>query len=438
MRYQTIKKKKMKLTVCELFAGVGGFRLGLEKSGWETVWANQYEPSTKVQHAEKCYIKNFGEKNFSNIDINEVEYNKIPNHNLLVGGFPCQDYSVATSAAKGMQGNKGVLWWNIYDIIKTKNPKYILLENVDRLLSSPSSQKGRDFGVILACLRDSDYSVEWRMINAADYGFPQKRRRTFIFGCKNSTVYAKKMLEGGVSPTLWIKEQGFFSKDFPVDIKDKQDDFIFASSLSFTEKIKDVSDNFKFRFSNSGFMTKEQAIYDISVTPKSRRKAKTLRDILEKKVDDKYFIDRSQIGSKNSYDGRRIKRSAMPDKVKKSWYYVKGAKHEIRKTSKGYEFNYDEGAIPFPDNLDSPSRTILTSEGTKNPNRISHIIKDPYNRGRYRVLTPVECERLNGFKKDWTKFDGITDSRRYFFMGNALVVGLIEKMGRRLKEIIEE
>ena len=427
----------MKLTVCELFAGVGGFRLGLEKSGWQTVWSNQYEPSTKVQHAAKCYTKNFGEKNFSNIDINKVNYDEIPNHNLLVGGFPCQDYSVATSQAKGIQGKKGVLWWNIYDVIKAKTPKYILLENVDRLLSSPASQRGRDFAVMLACLRESDYSVEWRMINAADYGFPQKRRRVFIFACKNSTPFAKQMLKGGEAPTKWITDEGFFSKDFPVEIKSDQYD-LFSKAQSFKNSIQEVSDAFILKFSNSGFMTKESAIYDILVEPKFKGKKRVLRDILEKRVDDKYFIDEGLIGLTDLYKGKRIRKLNIPKKVKKSWAYVKGAKHEIRETKAGYEFNYDEGAIPFPDNLNSPSRTMLTSEGSKNPNRISHIIKDPNNRRKHRVLTPIECEKLNGFPRNWTKYDGVTDSRRYFFMGNALVVGLIEKMGKRLKEIVND
>lgn len=435
----------MKLTVCELFAGVGGFRLGLEKSGWETIWANQYEPSTKKQHAAECYIKNFGDNNFSNIDINDVDYKKIPNHTLLVGGFPCQDYSVATSQAKGMQGKKGVLWWNIYEVVKAKNPEYILLENVDRLLSSPASQRGRDFAVILACLRDSDYSVEWRMINAADYGFPQKRRRVFIFACKNATKFAKRMLEGVNAPIEWITDKGFFSKDFPSEVKNLQGE-LFSNASSFKNSIQEKSDVFELEerksFFNSGFMTKEHSIYDVIVEPSFKGTKKVLQDILEEKIDNKYFIDESQIGKSDLYKGKRVVKKSIPDKVKKSWKYVKGAKHEIRETAAGYKFNYDEGPIPFPDNLDSPSRTMLTSEGSKNPNRISHIIKDPNNGQKHRVLTPIECEKLNGFPKNWTKFDDkgnqFPDSKRYFFMGNALVVDLIKKMGKRLRKIADE
>lgn len=182
----------MEKTVCELFAGVGGFRIGLEESdpNWNTVWANQWEPGRKSQYAYDCYVSHFGKnKNYINEDIASIDKEDIPDHNLLVGGFPCQDYSVARTGAKGMEGKKGVLWWQIRDVLETKSPKFVLLENVDRLLKSPASQRGRDFGVILACFNDLGYTVEWRVINAADYGFGQRRRRTFIFACKNDTKY---------------------------------------------------------------------------------------------------------------------------------------------------------------------------------------------------------------------------------------------------------
>lgn len=182
----------MEKTVCELFAGVGGFRIGLEESdsNWKTVWANQWEPGKKTQHAFDCYVKHFGNKeNYINKDIATIDKEVIPDHNLLVGGFPCQDYSVAHTGAQGIEGKKGVLWWQIRETLEKKQPKFVLLENVDRLLKSPASQRGRDFGVILACFNDLGYAVEWRVINAAEYGFAQRRKRIFIFACKNNTNY---------------------------------------------------------------------------------------------------------------------------------------------------------------------------------------------------------------------------------------------------------
>ena len=157
-----------KLKVVELFAGVGGFRLGLEgwegrsastkyekplKSNFEVIWSNQWEPSTKAQHASDIYEKRWGANNHSNKDISSVKTSEIPDHDVLVGGFPCQDYSVARvlSHSKGLEGKKGVLWWDIHRIIKEKKkkkPKYLILENVDRLISSPASQRGRDFSIM--------------------------------------------------------------------------------------------------------------------------------------------------------------------------------------------------------------------------------------------------------------------------------------------------
>ena len=177
-----------KIRVVELFAGVGGFRVGFERSSsiFETVWVNQWEPGQAGQWAYKCYVKNFGNpEKCSNEDIATV-IKQVPAHDLLCGGFPCQDYSVAhsLSSSKGLEGKKGVLWWSINDIIKLRHPKYVFLENVDRLLKSPAKQRGRDFGVILRCLMDEGYCVEWRVINAAEYGFAQRRRRLGIHSKK--------------------------------------------------------------------------------------------------------------------------------------------------------------------------------------------------------------------------------------------------------------
>jgi DNA (cytosine-5)-methyltransferase 1 len=155
-------------TVAELFAGVGGFRIGLASAGWQTVFSNQWEPSTKTQHASDVYMANFGEAGHSNVDIAMVE--DIPSVDLLVGGFPCQDYSVAKSlnSSKGLEGRKGVLWWEIYKTIQAKKPPFVILENVDRLLKSPSKKRGRDLRIILAYFNELNYKVEWRVINASD------------------------------------------------------------------------------------------------------------------------------------------------------------------------------------------------------------------------------------------------------------------------------
>ncbi len=413
------------IRVCELFAGVGGFRLGLEKSSndYKFVWANQWEPGKKSQHAYDCYVSHFGKENHVNIDIGEVDKKEIPDHDLLVGGFPCQDYSVARTGAKGIQGVKGVLWWQIREILKTKQPRFVLLENVDRLLKSPSKQRGRDFGVMLACLNDLGYSVEWRVINAAEYGFGQRRRRVFIFAFRNDTRYSNKIDEKNLRN--WIHEDGFFVKQFPIVSNHLSDD---NGQMSFTieskkvdseecvmeyEDIVDVSDTFKMDFRNSGIMTNGR-IYTEQTTPLYDGKFTLLRDLLETDVDEKFYLDGDE------------------EKLEK-WKYLKGAK-KIERTSKtGHKYVFSEGPLSFPDPIDRPARTMLTSESSVN--RSSHVVEDPQT-GRLRLLTPMEAERINGFEDNWTN-SGMPQKFRYFCMGNALVVGLVTKMGNYIKEIVE-
>ena len=379
---------------------------GLEKSDshWNTVWANQWEPGKKSQYAFDCYIKHFGkEDKYVNEDISIVDKNSIPNHNLLVGGFPCQDYSVAHTGAKGIEGKKGVLWWQIRDTLEAKKPKFVLLENVDRLLKSPANQRGRDFGVILACFNDLGYDVEWRVINAADYGFSQRRRRTFIFAYKNDTKYYNALKN--ISLEDIVQKNGFFVKEFPIDTS------IDAQEINFNYKdLIDVSDNFKMNFKNSGIM-KNGRIYTAEVTPKSVQ-AKPLNKIIE-------------------YDGVDSKYN-LGDNLDK-WTYLKGSKDILRKAGTPHEYHFREGAIAFPDSLDKPARTMLTSEGSLN--RSTHVIEDPKTKC-YRILTPIETERINGFPDNWTN-TGMPERFRYFCMGNALVVGLIEKMGNSLNKIFE-
>jgi len=412
----------MKYTVCELFAGVGGLRLGLEKDGnWKVIWSNQWEPATKVQHAADCYREHFPEEKgnpWFNQDIGvvtaalEQDDKVVPDHTLLVGGFPCQDYSVATTKAKGMVGKKGVLWWEIEKIVRHKQPPFVLLENVDRLLVSPTKQRGRDVGILLGCFRDLGYSVEWRVLNAADYGFAQKRRRVFIFAFKNDTKVAKKLKKTGLTHE-WLQKKGFFASEFHV----RQEPVDHDEPDAFTQTVQEISDSFAFKFHNAGVMS-EGRIYTLKVAP-IHQPAATLGSILQKKVDEYYYVPEKDITKA------------------RGWAYVKGSKREER-TSKatGYKYYFTEGAIPFPEKLDTPSRTILTGEGNQNPNRSTHLILDPHT-NRYRTLTPVEVERLNCFPDGWTD-TGMPLGKRYFCMGNALVVGLIERMGRHLRTFISK
>lgn len=399
----------MEKTVCELFAGVGGFRLGLERASneWNTVWANQWEPGKTNQYAFDCYCAHFGDsENHVNKNISEVDKKKIPAHNLLVGGFPCQDYSVARSLVNnnGIEGKKGVLWWDIYDTLKAKKPSFVLLENVDRLLKSPARQRGRDFGIILTCFNLLGYSVEWRVINAADYGFAQRRRRTFIFAYKNTTNYGKSHTK--IPSQSIFNTDGFFAKAFPIETITEN---VIDSTKLVEKDLADVSDHFAFPFLNSGYMSKG-SVYTCKSTP-VYEKPVPLKKIVVKNAEEKYYL-------KDNYD---------------KYKYLKGAKRIERTSKTGYTYNFTEGPIAFPDPLDKPARTMLTSEGTVN--RSTHVIEDPKTK-KLRILTPIETERIQGFDDDWTN-TGMTERFRYFCMGNALVVGLITRMGKQLNIIFE-
>lgn len=396
----------MDKTVCELFAGVGGFRVGLERASkdWDTVWANQWEPSRARQDAFDCYCAHFGkEDTHVNVDIGLIDKATIPDHTLLVGGFPCQDYSVAATGAKGIEGKKGVLWWQIYDTLKAKQPPFVLLENVDRLLKSPAKQRGRDFGIILASFWDLGYSVEWRVVNAADYGFVQRRRRTFIFAYRNDTVYGQQM--AGHDSLATLNTDGFFARTFPLKSN------VIASKKDLeTHDLLEITQNFAFPFETAGYMS-DGHIATVKAEPDYHGPHKLLRDIMDHDVPEKYYLG---------------------DDIEK-WKYLKGAK-KIERTSKtGHKYTFSEGPIAFPDPVDRPARTMLTSEGTTN--RSTHVVKD-LDTGRLRLLTPNEANKIQGFPEHWTD-TGMSDRFQYFCMGNALVTGCIERMGKTLGQIID-
>ena len=458
----------MAVRVVELFAGVGGFRIGLEgppgdKDGkFTVVYANQWEPSTKRQHAAEIYVNRWHfvqhaskpnfyvnpenvNDTFENEDISKVEASEIPNHDLLVGGFPCQDYSVAKTLdkSKGLQGKKGVLWWEIYRIIEGKSPNHILLENVDRLIKSPSKQRGRDFAIMLSCFSELGYAVEWRVINAADYGMPQKRRRVFILAHKKGTKQYLNMELASKNPISWITLDGGIAKHFPVK-KHSQIAITEHTLLSDGEEISHLSSNFNISglpgnvspFQNSGIMF-ENKYWTMKTSPNYTGIKQNLETILQpsSSIPDEYILSLESV--------------TRP----KGWIYQKGAKKELRTRSDGFTYNYSEGRMNFPDDLNDASRTIITGEGGSSASRFKHVVeftptkiqisKFNLNSEKHlsvksnlkigkskwiRRLTPIELERLNQFPDNHTFADGISDTKRAFLMGNALVTGIISKL----------
>lgn len=411
------KKIKNIIRVVELFAGVGGFRIGLEgaSDAYDTIWNNQWEPSTIHQDASLVYKARFGAKGHVNTDINLVATESIPDHDLLVGGFPCQDYSVAATLSRsgGIEGKKGVLWWQIYRILDEKGnnrPNYIFFENVDRLINSPASQRGRDFAIILASLSDLGYIVEWRIINAADYGMPQRRRRTYIVGYKKNSIVANKV----ESLEDWVKYDGVMAKAFEFRSKEGS-----LSEFDINGTIQEVSAQFNNKkktspFGNAGIM-RDRHVYCVDAESTYDGPRQTLGGNLidEKIVPEDYFIS---------------------DEDLPKWKYEKGAKKINRISKEGFQYVFSEGGMTFPDHLDQPSRTIITGEGGTSPSRFKHVV---YTKsGRYRRLLPLELERLNMFPDNHTLHPAVSDGRRAFLMGNALVCGIVEQIGKSLYRFI--
>lgn len=420
------------ITVAELFAGVGGFRLGLEgyfdqAKGWnmpsagpyKTIWANQWEPpgTPARQFAARCYEAHFGEKSVVNADINQVinEYEQgnrdIPSVDMVVGGFPCQDYSVARplSQAGGIEGKKGVLWWDIYRFLDLQikkdahNARWVLLENVDRLLKSPASRRGRDFAIILSCLAALGYCVEWRVINSAEYGFAQRRKRVYLFAERLTTWDCKQRMHTGVMARAFPYEpvSTVTTVSIPTDP--------YEASECFNSEHAKVS-----VFADTGIMI-GNTVYTFKAEAWFEGVKKTLGDVLvdENSVPEQFYISNEQLPR---------------------WQYLKGSKSEQRVNKKtGFAYRYSEGSMAFPDLLTNPSRTILTGEGGSSASRFKHIIQVE---GRYRRLVPDELDRLQGFPTGWTN-TGMSDNNRAFCMGNALVTGIPYRIGKALAESLE-
>jgi len=442
------------MRVVELFAGVGGFRIGFEgppgnsnRDGAHVVWANQWEPSTKVQHAAQVYVSKWGLEGtedpdvymsgdddvFVNKDISTIDAESIPDHDLICGGFPCQDYSVARTlpTAHGIAGKKGVLWWEIRRIIEGKRPRFALLENVDRLLKSPRSQRGRDFAVMLASLSDLGYAVEWRVVDSSDYGFPQRRKRVFILA---------ERTDGWEMTTDWIGSDGVMARALPIHPVESVRSFSLGDG-----ELSEISEAFNSDegdtptpFGNCGVMIDREVLTAKCKSNFEGEKA-TLASVLQSpgKVPDPYILE--------------------PESLlrEKGWIYLKGSKRELRKGTDGFTYRYSEGPVTFPDALDRASRTIITGEGGTSPSRFKHVVKfkptkaqivrleltsPQSNEVRWRLglgksfwlrrLTPVELERLNGFPDNHTEL--ATDGKRAFFMGNALVCGVVDLISSEL------
>jgi DNA (cytosine-5)-methyltransferase 1 len=472
------------IEVAELFAGVGGFRLGLEGDGYKFVFSNQWEPGEVKQWASKIYEERFGSDGHSNDNIHDFTFPidgiaNIPDHDLLVGGFPCQDYSVARtiSGELGIKGEKGKLWVDIARIIRHKRPrpKVVLLENVPRLLNSPANARGLNFAIILNDLIRMGYNVEWRVINAADYGMPQQRSRVFIlayrtpgsggdprringpkhFGCRRPSR--------GIA-SKWLFEEGPFAEAFPVNGElGKKPEIVPPLDHPFSSKSSP--------FGNSGYAWKKQmkdgekhlrvnVFWSTKVKADYDGERQTLGDVLVDKHDPSYELDNGNgLLDRYAYMKGEQKEWRIRKKDADKARGIEGDLWELyQKCTRGYRtdwwvesredpryleglgqgliYDYTAGAMAYPDSKKKASRTVVTAEIGKSVSRMRHVIE--YEEGKFRGLMPLELERLNMFPDNWTEYEGISDSRRGFLMGNALVVGVVERLAGPLAELIRD
>ena len=601
-----------KIKIAELFAGVGGFREAVEhsplKNHFEVTWSNQWEPGESAKHgdqqnANRVYIAKFGKHGHYTDDIHLITESekKLPKDiadiQMLVGGFPCQDYSVAKpkNASKGIRGPKGVLWWSIERILRDVRPNYVLLENVDRLINSPSANRGRDFAVILKGLDSLGYIVEWRIVNAADYGFAQKRRRIFILAYQKDSTAAKKINAAKLNIDEAIDSKGLMALGLPCrpdSVKTYFDLGEYGSDNELGAKYK--APKGKSPFFNAGFVINGKAWTKVvkAVSPKEiiplgqvllnpeietmpvnsssfrlstvvlpkwayakgrknepRRKAITVANFLKSKLgiavsakaakqlpvdlrmdtafdftfndttvsvslareeinyriavalnlkgatfDRPNAITRSHIeqaqSSRDTWTKVETGALAIATDRAFSLLGLKGkellgqvsakirpkvvkAVAELTKKEKPIEFStldksmkvdrdtlaattfaygYKEGGLPFPDRVNGPGRTIITSEGGASVSRFKHVIcemcaagkgqhktgADCVKGGKLRRLYPEELERMNGFSAEHSKTCqelNISDGKRAFFMGNALVVGVVRNIMESLNKV---
>ena len=430
------------IDVIELFAGVGGFRLGLEgfrksdsryyssltgysdeitnPSFFNTIISNQFEPSTKIQVASSVYTKQFGKTGHYNLDINKLlvdnilecqqNFGKVERPLMMVGGFPCQDYSVGTllKNSKGLKGVKGVLWWEINRLLCElkdigKTPKYLLFENVDRLLKSPVKSRGSDFATILYCLRKLGYTVEYQSVNAADLGFVQKRSRVFIL------AYFGKP-KGILRDTLNISQ---ISSGDIINIPDYK--FTKSNIGRIQNRFKGLKTS---PFLNGGIL------HEGSVFPFKAEFAKSYNPMVFEDI----RIDESL---------EDVSSLLVSNKTIKNWKEAKGGKRIQRFKPDGTPYIWSEGAMEVYQKNDKPLRTIITSEGSLSPSRTRHLVplNNPINGHIYRILHPLEMERANMFPDYFTLDNNISPKKVGFLMGNALVVGIVEKIRNTILEL---
>lgn len=372
----------------DLFAGIGGFRYGLQKVAAESeggsnseggasqhgqrafycVWSNEWD-----KYASQIYKKHYGECDTR--DIRTVDTSEIPDHDLLCAGFPCQSFSIAGKRL-GFEDTRGTMFFEIARVIRDKRPRYFLLENVKGLLSH---DEGKTFQTILGVLSDLGYEYQWQVLNSKNFGVPQNRERIFIVG----------HFRGTSRPEV-----------FPI-----------GESYSISHQTKYAEQAGRSRISST-----IDARYG-SLRNAGETYLHYIGGIKGKR--DMWLKDNKQ-NSRNFSQGQRV-------------YSSDGIASTIAGNAGGLGGKTGLYAIPVL----TPDRMEKRQNGRrfKNDGDPAFTLTSQDKHGVYdglsiRRLTPVECERLQGFPDNWT--EGISDTQRYKCLGNAVTTLVITEIGRKL------
>lgn len=346
--------------VIEMFAGIGGFRLAADCLGIETVWANDIDDK-----ACAVYRDRFGSGEMIQGDVRLIGLSSIPRHDILTGGFPCQPFSNA-GKKRGIEDSRGTLFHSIVNILKEKQPRYFVLENVKRLLEM---ERGRHFATILRYLSELDYRIEWRLLNACHFGLPQNRQRVFITGIRGNCSDSQCVHLASISELSDLKPR---ERSGLLNLKDWHS----LEKLHGTFPTWGICVDGRFFAADLPYFAE-------------RQEAVLLSDVMESRVDSKF--DFTEITQTWLHKNTPVDR------------FVDGV--EILSNQAG---GARMGYTLFGTNGIAPTLTASTSR---------HY--ERYKVGeRYRRLTNVEYARLQGFPEDHCKSVSIYD--QYILYGNAV------------------
>ena len=449
---------KVPFKYIELFAGIGGFRSALDPLGGECVFASEID-----KYATQAYKALYNGAPELHGDITKIDANDIPDHDVLVGGFPCQAFSVA-GQRKGFEEARGTLFFEIARIASAKQPRLMLLENVKGLLSHDG---GKTFETMCAVLNDIGYAIDFRVLNSKHYGVPQNRERIFIV-CNRDAVHAEWNVEGtGVVAKAKRRAMGLGIRTFNFD---------FPTDGDVTTRLRDVLET---QVDEKYYLSEEKTAKLVAqLEERKQSESPPSHDIqwagsVHPEKDDYYMevygvmdvsgISRALLTMQGG--GREPKIAELVSDTERvlsigntnpSGRGMNGNVYDSNGLSPTLTTNKGEGLkvteeirkgfvmTPYTviQKTHSASTTVKYDEtGTLQAARLDKVPQVVTPRYRIRKLTPLECWRLQAFtdaQHETVKAAGISDSQRYKMAGNAVTVNVISAIGKRMMALLNE